>query len=77
MIIPNRDNSGINYPQSIPVSYFAIVIYIFFANRGSNPFRKKFWGDVYGLYPRITVRKRGASLQNVLDDCPCPGIRHK
>jgi hypothetical protein len=41
MIITNRNNSRINYPQGYPGYLFAVVIYTAFENKGSEGFRKK------------------------------------
>ena len=48
MIIPNRDNSGINYPQGYPGSRFSVVIYTILKNRGSESYRKKPFGYLGG-----------------------------
>jgi hypothetical protein len=41
MIIPNSDNSRINYLRGNPGSLFAVVIYTIFKDRKSESYRKK------------------------------------
>jgi len=38
-IIPNRDNSGMNYPLEYSDHLFAVIIYFFLPNKGSKNFQ--------------------------------------
>jgi hypothetical protein len=40
-IIPNRDNSRMNYPLGYPDYLFAVVIYIVLENKGSESYKEE------------------------------------